>query len=460
MEKDFEEGECSSDSDSIAGYTLIERPVVEKKFENRKDLIDDSDNDDVPGICADDSDSDTDCPVSNKKRSKVGLWARRDAIVPEENGNETFKMMAAAFQAERSKKKKNNIWGSIIQEESLNSTLSGIGVKRSLADLGSDRGAETYDFTIPIEEAAKERKKRTEELKLKTSAADEMTEYWNQNCESAEKDAEDKMDHEQSQSEQTPNENEDQRRRGTKRSAKDRLGHKRIVMDSYCGQKLALPGQPKQLLDISEEDLLEKSDDDFALLLAERLGEEKPKLIETLVAEFGKTVAHKLYKLTQKCEQEGGMEINNGARRRTSGGVFLWLFKTDPSIGIDLQLVKKFLADTRKEDERKILEAKKRKKEKNFDKEMKDFLELRKEIEDKNSEKKKEDTVMDDDDQAINSFTKIITSLSGKKPELPAVDRLKSFQEPEAPPNSVERVERTLHEYEDDLFSLDDNFEL
>jgi len=54
----------------------------------------------------------------------------RDALVPEPTGNETFKMMAAAFQADRKSKKKNNIWGTIIQEESLNSTLSGFGVNR------------------------------------------------------------------------------------------------------------------------------------------------------------------------------------------------------------------------------------------------------------------------------------------------------------------------------------------
>ena len=34
------------------------------------------------------------------------------------------------------------------------------------------------------------------------------------------------------------------------------------------------------------------------------------------------------------------------------------------------------------------------------------------------------------------------------------------FQEPGAPPNSVERVERTLQEYDDDLFSTTDDIEL
>ena len=61
----------------------------------------------------------------------------RDALVPpvDPADNETFRLMATAFQAERSgrtagNKKKNNIWGSIIQEDTLNSSLSGFGVNR------------------------------------------------------------------------------------------------------------------------------------------------------------------------------------------------------------------------------------------------------------------------------------------------------------------------------------------
>ena len=38
----------------------------------------------------------------------------------------------------------------------------------------------------------------------------------------------------------------------------------------YHGQRLAVPGEPKHLIDISEEDLLETSDQEFASLLAKR----------------------------------------------------------------------------------------------------------------------------------------------------------------------------------------------
>ena len=46
-------------------------------------------------------------------------------------------------------RKQNNVWGSILQEESLTSDLNDIGVgRRSLRDIGSDRGAETYDYLL------------------------------------------------------------------------------------------------------------------------------------------------------------------------------------------------------------------------------------------------------------------------------------------------------------------------
>jgi len=466
--QDIEEGECSSD-DSIAGYTPIERPT-DSKPSRQTELVDDSDDDPEPQVCQtnSDSDSDNDCSAS-KRRSKVGLWARRDAIVPEAAGNETFKMMAAAFQAERKSKKKNNIWGSIIQEDSLNSTLSGIGVKRCLADLESDRGAEAYDYTIPHAEAAKQKLAKKREWKLKGSQEDEMEGYWGGSGDINEVATEDTMDEEQSPDKdrkQVVEGGETDERRGTKRSAKERLGKRRVAMDRFNGQKLAAPGESKQLLDIGDEDFLENSDKDFALLLAERLGEEKPELLQGLITQFGKSAANKVYKLTQKCEAKGGMEINNGARRRTSGGVFFYLLKTDSSHGIDLIQARKFLADSKKLEDRKFLEAKKRKKGRDFDREMKDFLALRKEIQEKkvDVEDKQTEEGMDEDagkaDEGIAAFSNIITSLGGEKPEVPAIDRLKSFQEPDAPPNSVERVERSLPEYEDDLFSHDIDFEL
>merc|ERR1719447_1244935 len=86
--------------------------------------------------------------------------------------------MAAAYQAERTAKKKNNVWGSIIEEQTLNSSLSGFGVNRSQKDFASDRGAEAYDFIKVQEEKAREREKKREEMKKEGRLDKEIEDYW------------------------------------------------------------------------------------------------------------------------------------------------------------------------------------------------------------------------------------------------------------------------------------------
>merc|ERR1719220_2611319 len=92
---------------------------------------------------------------------------------------------AQAFQADRdarglNKKKKNNVWGSVVQEESIAESIGSFGVGRQLKDLGSDRGAETYDFTLIAKERKEERRKqRLEEVGRKGEYLDsEMDSYW------------------------------------------------------------------------------------------------------------------------------------------------------------------------------------------------------------------------------------------------------------------------------------------
>ncbi len=69
-------------------------------------------------------------------------------IAPSQNdgGGSTFRQMAARFQANFKKTMRNNVWGNFLQEETLNTEMTGIGVGRTLKDISSDRGAETYDY--------------------------------------------------------------------------------------------------------------------------------------------------------------------------------------------------------------------------------------------------------------------------------------------------------------------------
>merc|ERR1711971_306475 len=139
------------------------------------------------------------------------------------------------------------------------------------------------------------------------------------------------------------------------------------------------------------------------------------------------------------------MVINNGARRRTPGGVMLHLLRKTERPELKEKL-RKFFNDSKKDDQRKILAAKKRK-EKNFDKEMEEFLSARKKLsENKNDEggEMEEDGVDDEETLAPlpNVLDMIANSMKGEKSSVQAsaskkatVTRVSSFKEPEAPPN-------------------------
>ena len=124
-----------------------------------------------------------------------------------------------------------------------------------------------------------------------------------------------------------------------------------------------------------------------------------------------------------------------------------------------------------------MLNAKKKNK-KNFQQEMDEFLKAKREMANKKTDNEmdineglKEETMendnSDDEDlQPVNMFSLLTGSISKpkieKKPEDVEEDvepELQKFVEPEAPPNSVERVERQLNEYEDDFLKTNDESE-
>jgi len=490
IKDDMEEGEISDISDGgepLGGYTLLERPVTAKAIlpQNSNNDYDDYDSDEAPALpCDSDSDSDAEGGRPKIKQARGGLWGRRDALVVDDGGGNTFKAMAQAFQEDRDKKglnkkkKKNNVWGSFIQEESLNTEMSGaLGVGRSLRDLDSDRGAETYDYTLIAKEREEERRKNKKENKNKESNTldDEMDSYWNNksNIQTDEvvSDKEEEMDHKDVAK-------EDEEKRGVKRSVKERLGEKRVRMDRYKDEVLPAPGKPRQIPDIAMDSLVEGTDEEFGQELADRLQEEKEDMIISLVKIIGRKVALEFFKETQKVESKGGMVINNGARRRTAGGVMFYLMKQTEDEAIKGK-VKQFFHETQKNDHRRKIAVANKRKKKNFEKEMEDFLQARRELEEKHKEN---ENAMDDDggkDQTAfdenhseeetelaplpDILSVIANSLDGKKPNnstsKPSVTRVSSFKEPEAPPNSVERAEaeRSLLDYDEDDFLASTN---
>lgn len=82
---------------------------------------------------------------------------------------------------------------------------------------------------------------------------------------------------------------------------------------------------------------LECSEEEFGCEMASALEEEKSDLIVKVVSVIGKETSLNIFKITQKIEREGGMLTMMKNRRRTPGGVFLFLLKTSTKIDEDLK---------------------------------------------------------------------------------------------------------------------------
>ncbi|XP_055541747.1 phosphorylated adapter RNA export protein isoform X2 [Wyeomyia smithii] len=112
-----------------------------------------------------------------------------------------------------------------------------------------------------------------------------------------------------------------------RKSVKLRLGA-RNSSDSNSND--SFQNAPRHILDLN---VAEDCDCQmFASELANKLCEEKDDLMLRVVSVLGKEIPAKLFKETQKIEADGGMLIMNGARRRTPGGVFLFLLKHNEEI--------------------------------------------------------------------------------------------------------------------------------
>ncbi|XP_055593790.1 phosphorylated adapter RNA export protein isoform X2 [Uranotaenia lowii] len=110
-------------------------------------------------------------------------------------------------------------------------------------------------------------------------------------------------------------------------SVKQRLG-KRNSSDSNSND--SFQNAPRHILDLKFDESFDNQS--FASELAKKLCEEKDDLMLRIVNVLGKEIPVKLFKETQKIEADGGMLIMNGARRRTPGGVFLFLLKHNEEI--------------------------------------------------------------------------------------------------------------------------------
>lgn len=72
--------------------------------------------------------------------------------------------------------------------------------------------------------------------------------------------------------------------------------------------------------------------------MAQCLGEKDPKTVLKIVEAIGEEKSLQLLEETREIESKGGMKTLDGSRRRTPGGVFISLFKSDADVTIDIKV--------------------------------------------------------------------------------------------------------------------------
>ncbi|XP_036165458.1 phosphorylated adapter RNA export protein isoform X1 [Myotis myotis] len=215
-------------------------------------------------------------------------------------------------------KKVNNIWGAVLQEQNQDSVANELGILEMEGTIDKSRQCEAYNYLL-----AKKLKRESQEQT--TELDKELDEYMQDGKKTGSKEEENGQGHLK-----------------RKRPVKDRLGD-RLEMN-YKGR-----------YEITEEDSQERVADEITF----RLQEPKKDLIARVVSIIGNKKAIELLMETAEVEQNGGLFIMNGSRRRTPGGVFLNLLKNTPSISEE-QIKDIFYIENQKEYENKKAARKRR----------------------------------------------------------------------------------------------------
>ncbi|KAH0628162.1 hypothetical protein JD844_008982 [Phrynosoma platyrhinos] len=223
-------------------------------------------------------------------------------------------------------KKINNIWGEVLQEQTQDAVASELGILGMEGTIDRSRASETYNYLL-----AKKLMKESEPEMAKTLEKD-LDEYMQ----------DDKKTLSKEDGEEEEEEANGQGLLKRKRPVKERLGTRQEM--NYKGR-----------YEITEDDPEEKVADEIAF----RLCEPKKDLIVRVVKIIGKKKSIELLMETAEVEQNGGLFIVNGTRRRTPGGVYLNLLKNTPSITGE-QIKEIFYIENQKECENKKAAKKRR----------------------------------------------------------------------------------------------------
>ncbi|XP_073813472.1 phosphorylated adaptor for RNA export [Musca autumnalis] len=332
---DLEEGELSDSSDEV--YIPLQRPVLNKtapttptpasnQYANNSNKMEDdiqgggvlnaATNDDDEGqsdssssSSSSDDSSDT-ClqKVNKEKKTRPKKHIKRTVMVrinaTAEDGSEQ----------KRSRFKRYDIWTAALQEEALTENMRGCDVTQNGFN---DRNVENYDFSLHY------RLNGGNSLKRRLSGEEDTSDNEQQQPQNKRK--------------RPSSRGECHSRSSSKQSVHQRLGKKRCVSDSRYSSTNSSDSsyEPRLIDDLAE--IGDRNAVEVAREMAKKLHEEKDDLIVRIVEVLGLELPLKIFKETQRIEADGGMTIKNGQRRRTPGGVFLFLIKHNETISADDQ---------------------------------------------------------------------------------------------------------------------------
>ncbi|XP_027029522.1 phosphorylated adapter RNA export protein isoform X1 [Tachysurus fulvidraco] len=230
-----------------------------------------------------DSDSEEEAALWRRKRQKC-----TNVPVPQSAFGDTSTVRGAPCR------KVNNIWGSVVQEQSQEAVAAELGIMGMEGGVTMDsRQCETYNYLLARKLMEKE--KQEEEHGMETVLEGQLEEYM---------------------------------QRGTQKNSDGHLKRKRPVKDRL-GPRAEMDFKGRY--EITADDPKDKVIDE----IAHRLMEPKKELMERVVNVIGTKKAIELLSETATVEQNGGLYTVDGSRRRTPGGVYLNLLKNTPSITQD-----------------------------------------------------------------------------------------------------------------------------
>lgn len=267
---ELEDGEVVDDepNDDFEGYTVLQRPHMVQPTEEQTKM---GYSDESDNSVDSDSDSDSDASITKTKRPKLKIKRSKGLLNNRGTNNDKYK-----------------VWCTQVQEESLTEDLVSCGVTKKLYQ---ERSVESYNFTLRYPS-------NTNESRNNNSSDDER--YIGQRL-------------------------TNKRTNSDRQNVKLRLGKRRNSME-VDGHK----GSVRIIADLSTT--VDSTDEDVATDITDKLCEKKDLLIRRVVDIIGKEKAIDFFQKTKKIEEDGGMLIMNGSRRRTAGGVYLWLVKNDDHI--------------------------------------------------------------------------------------------------------------------------------